>query len=126
MALKLLLRNGIYYVRGTVRGTSVYETTGTSDENAAEEIRIKREAQLLEDSIHGRKATVSFAEAASSYLDSGGSPRFLGEYDERTKRWSGLIGHFGPRDLRLFFGSRERSYSLQFVDRNPKRGTSAA
>ncbi len=79
--------------------TSVYETTGTSDENAAEEIRIKREAQLLEDSIHGRKATVSFAEAASSYLDSGGSPRFLGEYDERTKKWSGLIGHFGPRKL---------------------------
>jgi integrase/recombinase XerD len=99
MALKLFLRNGIYYLRGTVRGQSVYETTGTGSEKAAEEIRVKREAQLLADSIHGRAATVTFAEAASSYLDSDGSPRFLGSYDEKTGKWSGLIGYFASRKL---------------------------
>jgi integrase/recombinase XerD len=98
MALKLVTRGGIYYVRGTVRGQSVYETTGTDNEKAAEEIRAKREAKLLEDSIHGRAATVTFAEAASSYLDSGGSPRFLGKPDA-TGKWNGLIGYFGKQKL---------------------------
>lgn len=97
MALKLVTRNGVHYIRGTVRGQSVYETTGTDNKKAAEAIRAKREAQLLEDSVHGRAATVSFAEAASSYLDSGGSPRFLGKCAEG--KWDGLIGHFGKRML---------------------------
>jgi len=99
MALSLFLRNDTYYVRGTVRGKSVYETTGTGDEKAAKEIRTRREAQLLDESIHGRAATVTFAEAASSYLDSGGSPRFLGIYDEDAGKWDGLIGYFGSRKL---------------------------
>ena len=99
MALKIFLRAGVYYMRGTVRGQSVYETTGTGNKKAAEEIRGTREAKLLEDSIHGRAATVSFAEAASSYLDGGGSPRFLGKCNEKTKKWDGLIGHLGKRML---------------------------
>lgn len=99
MALKLFERNGIQYVRGTIRGQSVYETTGTGDKKKAEEIRAKLEAKMLEDSIHGRAATVTFAEAASSYLESGGSPRFLGKYNEATGKWNGLIGHFGSRKI---------------------------
>jgi integrase/recombinase XerD len=99
MALRLFLRNGTFYVRGTVRGQSVYETTGTADESAAEAIRIKREAKLLAESIHGKAATATFAEAAASYLDAGGSPRFLGQYDGATSKWSGLIGLFGSRVL---------------------------
>ena len=35
------------YLRGTVRGIQVYETTGTDREELAEEIRIKREVELL-------------------------------------------------------------------------------
>jgi integrase/recombinase XerD len=97
MALKLFERGGVFYIRGTVRGQSVYETTGTDDKKAAEAIRIKREEKLLKESIHGRIATITFAEAASAYMDGGGSPRFLGEYDEETGEWSGLIGHFGKR-----------------------------
>jgi integrase/recombinase XerD len=99
MGLKLFQRNGIYYLRGTVRGQSIYETTGTDIKKKAEEIRAKREANILEDSIHGRAATVTFAEAASSYLAGGGSPRFLGKYDEKTGKWDGLIGHFGRRKI---------------------------
>jgi integrase/recombinase XerD len=99
MGLKLTERSGTYYLRGTIRGQSVYETTGTNDKKRAEEIRAKREAQILEDSIHGRAATVTFAEAASSYLASGGSPRFLGKHDATTGKWSGLLGCFGHRKI---------------------------
>lgn len=99
MGLKITERNGIFYLRGTVRGQSIYETTGTDDKKRAQEIRAKREASILEDSIHGRAATVTFAEAASSYLASGGSPRFLGGYSEKTGKWTGLIGQFGTRKI---------------------------
>jgi hypothetical protein len=64
-------------MRGTIRGIRVEETTGTTDKKVAEEIRAKREAKILEQSIHGRVATVTFAEAALSYIDHGGSKRFL-------------------------------------------------
>jgi integrase/recombinase XerD len=99
MPLRLVRRKGSdhWYVRGTVRSKSVFETTKTNDKKAAEQIRIKREAQLLEESIHGRTATVTFAEAASSYIESGGSARFLGEF--KNERWTGLIGEFGRRKL---------------------------
>ncbi|MGM5002916.1 tyrosine-type recombinase/integrase [Tardiphaga sp. 538_B7_N1_4] len=100
MSLKLIRRKGsdAWYVRGTVRGQTVFETTGTDNKEAANAIRVKREAQLLTDSIHGRKASVTFAEAALSYLSAGGSPRFLG--NEVQGKWTGLIGHFFNRQLR--------------------------
>lgn len=66
-----------WYLRGTVRGYSVDESTGTDDKDAADQIRIKREAELLRRSIHGTEATMSFAEAANLYLDAGGDDRFL-------------------------------------------------
>lgn len=99
MPLRLVKRKGSdhWYIRGTVRGKSVFETTGTDDKKAAEQILIKRDAQLLEESIHGRTATITFAEAASSYIASGGSPRFLGEF--KNEKWTGLIGEFGTRKL---------------------------
>jgi integrase len=76
-------------MRGTVRGILVYESTGTSNRRAAEEIRAKREAELLHESIHGRRITVTFAEGAASYIEKGGSSRFL----ER------IIRHFGTLPL---------------------------
>ena len=83
------------YLRGTVRGISVFETTGTHDRQAAEAVRIKREGELLNRSVFGPAATVTFAEAAVSYIEEGGETRFLGTYDEETGEWSLLIGHFG-------------------------------
>lgn len=100
MPLKLIRRDGSdnWYIRGSVRGTRVFESTGTSDKEYAEAIRVKREARILEESVHGAKATVTFVEAASSYLDGGGSIRFLGR--QEGTRWTGLVGHFGARKLR--------------------------
>ncbi len=92
-------RSPHWYIRGHVRGIRVFETSGTDDRAAAETIRIRREAALLERSLFGRAASVSFAEAALSYLEAGGEARFLGRYDEKTGKWSLLIGHFGVRPI---------------------------
>lgn len=96
MPLKIVRRKGTdqLYLRGSVRGRRIFETTGTNDSQAAENVRITREAALLQRSIFGAGATVTFAEAASSYLAAGGEAKYLGRYSDTTGKWSGLIGQF--------------------------------
>ncbi len=91
MPLKLTRRNGSgnYYLRGNVAGSNIYTSTGTSDRAAAEAIRIRTEAQALKRASLGRKATVTFAEAALNYLNSGGEGRFLPP----------ILNHFGAGTL---------------------------
>src|SRR2546423_15708934 len=64
-----------WIVRGTVRGIRIEESSGTSNKRAAEEIRAKREAEILAGSIYGPRVTATFATAALSYLENGGSRR---------------------------------------------------
>ena len=91
MPLKLVHRpkSPFWIIRGTIRGIRVEESTGTDDKRFAEEIRAKREAELLTQSIYGRRATATLAEAALSYLENGGSRRFL----------EPVIRHFGTMPL---------------------------
>jgi len=79
MPLKLVARHGSpnWYMRGTVRGISVDESTGTSERNAAEAIRARREWEILQASVFGRKTTTTFLEAAVSYMEAGGERKFL-------------------------------------------------
>lgn len=86
------------YLRGTVRGQYVFETTGTPCKEAAEEIRAKREGELIAQSIHGKRVTATFDQAALKYLDNGGDARFVGHYDS-DHGWGGLIGHFYGRRM---------------------------
>jgi integrase len=74
---------------GTLSGFRVEESTGTSDKRIAEEIRAKREAEILAQSVYGNRATATFASAALSYLQQGGSKRFT----------VGVISHFGTTPL---------------------------
>src|ERR1700712_744196 len=101
MPLKLVRRkrSGHYYLRGTVRRQSVFETTGTDNLEAAEALRIGREHQLLQRSVFGQGVTMTFAEVAVSYLEDGGDGRFLGEFDEETGDWSLLIGQFSKKPI---------------------------
>jgi integrase len=91
MPLKIIMRPGRenWYLRGTVAGNRIYHSTGTSDKRAAEAIRIRTEAQALERGTYGKKATATFAEAALSYIESGGETRFL----------EPVLRHFGPTTL---------------------------
>jgi integrase len=90
MPLRLVKRpkSPYWIIRGTLR-IRVEESTGVSDRRAAEEILIKREAEILEQSIHGHRATATFARAALSYLQNGGSRRFTAP----------VIRHFGTLPL---------------------------
>lgn len=71
MPLKTVDRGRYYYLRGTVRGQYIYEATGieVGKEREAEAARIKREAELLERSVYGPAATVTFREAAVMYCE---------------------------------------------------------
>jgi integrase len=79
MPLKLVQRPGSphWQIVGSVRGIRVRESTGTSDRRKAEESRARRENEILDQSIHGRPATVTFASAVVSYLTHGGEGRNL-------------------------------------------------
>jgi len=79
MPLKLTRRHGskYWYIRGTVRGIAVDESTGLADRSAAEEVRARREWEILQASVFGRRATATFLAAAVSYLEAGGEARFL-------------------------------------------------
>ena len=79
MPLRLVRRpkSPNWIIRGTLRGIRVEESTGTDNKKVAQEIRAKREAEILAQSVYGRRATATFAEAALSYLENGGNKRFL-------------------------------------------------
>lgn len=100
MALSLIQRDGAgnYYIRGTVRGRSVYESTGTNDRQAADAIRIQTEARLLHESIFGRAATATFGQAAQAFIAAGGSPRFLAEPTTAGKS-TGILSKLRDRKL---------------------------
>jgi len=78
-----------WIIRGTIRGLRVEESTGTSERGPAEEILTKRAAEILAETIHGRRAVATFAEASLSYMDAGGDRRFL----------EPIIRHFGTKKL---------------------------
>ncbi|MES2814489.1 MAG: tyrosine-type recombinase/integrase [Pseudomonadota bacterium] len=78
MPLKLHRRGAIFYLRGTVAGQRLYESTGLDDRKAADVLRARREKEIIERAAYGRSATISFAEAALTYLQSGGEARYLG------------------------------------------------
>ncbi|MBW4089933.1 MAG: tyrosine-type recombinase/integrase [Proteobacteria bacterium] len=70
MPLRIVRRPGraTLYVRGTVRGQSVFESTGTERPDAAEAFRVKREGELWNTAVFGARSTATFQAAAESYL----------------------------------------------------------
>lgn len=91
MPLKIVKRpkSPNLYIRGTVAGVYIEESTGTSDRSRAEYLRAKRESELLDISVYGAKKTATFAEAAISYMKAGREKRFI----------LPLLKHFGTSTL---------------------------
>jgi len=78
MSLKLvkLKTSRNWYVRGTVRRQSVFETAGTEDREEAEAFRIRKEKELLDRSLYGDRPSRSFAAAALAFMEApGASPK---------------------------------------------------
>lgn len=93
MPLNVYKRGKVYWLRGTVRGTPVHETTGTADPKRAEAARIRREGEIFDRALHGAKAVADFQEAAIAYLEE--KPRSDRDKDRIEK----LAKHFGKRKL---------------------------
>jgi integrase/recombinase XerD len=87
MPVKLEKRGSVWYLRGSVRGIKVHKSTKVTDEQSADDIRIITEHRLLQESIFGKAAVKTFAEAAASYLQSGGSNRFLAPITEAFSKF---------------------------------------
>jgi integrase len=101
LPLKLVVgRHGspYWYLRGSVRGLRVDESTGCVRKEAAEEVRIRREAELLTRSIHGDSATRTFVEAVVSYTANGGDGQHLKPILEHFGRKT-LVGAIGQAEI---------------------------
>lgn len=93
MSLRLTKRGAVWYVRGTVAKSYIFETTGTPDRERAEAYRAKREAGLWDRRFFGERATVALGEAAAKYLEEC-QP---GQGDRRLL--ARIIAHFGETKL---------------------------
>lgn len=90
-----------WVIRGTdSQGNEVRESTGTTNKTAAQGLLTKKENELLTEVVHGKKAVATFDEAVNSYLNNGGSPRFLGTFDPDSGKWSSMMGHLFGKPLR--------------------------
>jgi hypothetical protein len=97
-------------MRGTIRGVRVEESTATGDRRVAEEIRAKREAEILTETVHLRSIGATFAHAAESYLKQGHSSRFLVP----------IINHFGTTPLaRIDQDALDRGAAKLYPDVSP-------
>ena len=90
--LRLRRRKGSrnYYLRGTILKRYVDESTGTSDRDTAEAVRIQREKEILDRRVHGRKTIAKFEEALILYLEAAGERRFTAK----------LLNHFAGIKLK--------------------------
>lgn len=103
MALKLIKRKGgkTWWIRGTLMGVPVYESTRLTKRRHAELVRLKVEDEILSGRLAGRRDKPkqwTFGEAAKSYLASGGSARFLAQLE--TAFGHKPLDNIAPADLR--------------------------
>lgn len=112
MPLITFARNGIYYVRGTHLKQKVYESTGFRDKGSAEEKRRQIEEKIELEAKLGKKATVTFDEAASAYIAAGGSSKYITRHNPDTGKFYGIGEYF--KDMKLIdIGQRELDVAAQ-------------
>jgi integrase len=70
-------RSPYYYVRGTVAGIELFESTGTTDKGQAEAYRHKRETEVYREAALGKIPDATFADAVTAYLAHGKSDKYL-------------------------------------------------
>jgi len=103
-----------YRIRGTVRGVRVDTSAGTDNRAAAEELRARLEAQLLDQTIHGAPqerprapAEIPFAEAFLVYV--GAPDRSI----EEKLRAAPLLDYFQEMPLGKIDAAAIAAYSLK-------------
>lgn len=81
MPLKIVKRKSSdnWYVRGTIKGQEIFESTGTTDKAIANRHRLKRENELTIEVDKNRK---TFTEACIAYIQQGGEKTFIEPLEE--------------------------------------------
>jgi integrase len=77
MPLKLVWRDGIAYVHGTIGGQRLRRSLKTSDRASAEILCAETEARLIRESVYGAEYEATFANAALKYLAAGRPRRYV-------------------------------------------------
>lgn len=77
MPLSLYRRGQIWHYRGTVAGRRLRGSCKTADRNTAARLAAEREAREWKRHLDGPASVLTFAQAASLYLDAGKPARFL-------------------------------------------------
>ena len=83
-----------FYLRGTVRGHTIFESAGTDNSTLAEEARSARETELYRASVFGEKPVaepIRFNVAAHSYLTN------QEQSVANQARVARVVKHFGPK-----------------------------
>lgn len=87
-----------FSVRGTYQNKYIDRTTGTPVKAVAQKILLKWKGEI-ERGSYAVSSGPTFQVAAEAYIKAGGEARFIGEYDADTRKWTGLMGHFGDMQL---------------------------
>ncbi|OUJ13849.1 tyrosine recombinase XerC [Acetobacter okinawensis] len=82
-----------FFVRGTVGGKRVLESTGTTNRKLAEEYRRKREAEFWQEQLYGTRSVITFADAATAYIKEAPRSPATSRYVDR------LVEYFGDTKL---------------------------
>lgn len=102
MALEIYKRGRYWWLRGRIKTASgeerVHESTGETDEETADRIRVKREKDAQDALLLGPKATYTFTRAVDDYLDAGKSDQYLLK----------LLDHFSDTRIRDITGTDVR------------------
>lgn len=75
-----------WYIRGSVKGRRIFESTGTTDRTQALAYLNKRWTDTYAETVLGQRVEARFEDAVMAYLDGGGSPRFVRSL---LTRWGG-------------------------------------
>jgi integrase len=78
-------RSKNWFVRGTVGGVIIFESTGTADRGQAERYRLKREREVYDAARLGQVKDATFADAVTVYLNKGKGGRFLAQLLDHFK-----------------------------------------
>lgn len=108
MPLKIIDRDGIWHLHGTIAGRRLRQSTGTRDRALAEDIRIATEARLARERHYGPAHETTWAEACLLYVDAGRSRTYLSRILPEIGKRS--IASLKPGDIRAM---AQRLYPTQ-------------
>lgn len=99
--------SGIWYMRGTVAGRRINQSTGTHSRDHADHIRSQREKELLDERVHGKAVVATFAQAVELYWSVHGRDNSV------ALRLPKLLAAFGTTKLRDFDEGMLHAYAMR-------------